>query len=76
MTPGYKVTSVIANVYRGFGQGRLSKDPRYVSHCMEEHLKQKGLLCQIGAEVECFIFDDIGLRLRYSIMITNLKLYL
>ena len=59
MIPGYTVTSVIANVYRGFGQGRLSKDPRYVSHCMEEHLMQKGLLCQIGAEVECFILDDI-----------------
>jgi glutamine synthetase len=29
---------------------------------MEEHLKQNGLLCQIGAEVECFIFDDIGLN--------------
>jgi glutamine synthetase len=62
MIPGYAVISVIANVYRGFGQGRLAKDPRYVSHCMEEHLKQKGLLCQIGAEVECFIFDDIGLK--------------
>lgn len=62
MIPGYSVISVIANVYRGFGQGRLSKDPRYVSHCMEEHLKQKGLLCQIGAEVECFIFDDIGVQ--------------
>jgi glutamine synthetase len=62
MIPGYAVVSVIANVHRGFGQGRLSKDPRYVSHCMEEHLKQKGLLCQIGAEVECFIFDDIGVK--------------
>jgi glutamine synthetase len=62
MIPGYAVISVIANVYQGFGQGRLSKDPRYVSHCMEQYLKQKGLLCQIGAEVECFIFDDIGLE--------------
>jgi glutamine synthetase len=26
---------------------------------MEDHLKQEGLICQIGAEVECFIFDDI-----------------
>jgi glutamine synthetase len=60
MIPGYAVLSVIANVYRGFGLGRLSKDPRYVSHSMEEHLRQKGLICQIGAEVECFIFDDIG----------------
>jgi glutamine synthetase len=62
MIAGYSVLSVIANVYKGFGQGRLSKDPRYVSHCMEEHLKQKGLSCQIGAEVECFIFDDIGVE--------------
>ena len=62
MIPGYSVISTIANVFRGFGQGRLSKDPRYVSQCMEEHLKQRGLLCQIGAEVECFIFDDIGVK--------------
>jgi glutamine synthetase len=60
MIPGYQITSIIADVYRGFGQGRLSKDPRYVSGCMEDHLKQKGLVCQIGAEVECFIFDDIA----------------
>jgi glutamine synthetase len=57
-----RVTSAIADVYRGFGEGRLSKDPRYVSECMEQHLHQKGLVCQIGAEVECFIFDDIALN--------------
>jgi glutamine synthetase len=62
MIPGYRVTSVIADIYRGFGQGRLSKDPRYVSECLEDHLKQKGLVCQIGAEVECFIFDDITIN--------------
>jgi glutamine synthetase len=55
----FEVATVIANIYRGFGQGRSNKAPRYVSHCMEEHLKEKDLLCQIGAEVECFIFDDI-----------------
>jgi glutamine synthetase len=62
MLPGYTVTSVIADIYKGFGQGRLSKDPRYVSECLEEHLEHKGLVCQIGAEVECFIFDDIILN--------------
>lgn len=62
MIPGYSVISVIANVFRGFGQGRLYKDPRYVSHCMEDHLRENGLICQIGAEVECFIFDDIGIK--------------
>jgi len=62
MIPGYAVITVIANVHKGFEQGRLSKDPRYVSHCMEKYLKEKGMLCQIGAEVECFIFNDIGVK--------------
>ena len=35
------------------------KDPRFVSQHMEEYLIQNNLLCQIGPEVECFIFDDI-----------------
>ena len=55
----YTIAAMIADVYRGFGQGRLSKDPRYVSQRMEGYLKENGLSCQIGSEVECFIFDDI-----------------
>ena len=35
---GYTVKGVIADVFRGFGQGRLPKDPRYVSHSMEGYL--------------------------------------
>ena len=57
--PSYNIAAVIADVYRGFGQGRLSKDPRHVSQCMEGNLVENGLSCQIGSEVECFIFDDI-----------------
>lgn len=57
--PGYSIAALIADVYRGFGQGRLSKDPRHVSQCMEIYLRENGLSCQIGSEVECFIFDDI-----------------
>jgi glutamine synthetase len=56
------MVSVIADVYRGFGQGRLPKYPRYVSQTMEGYLAENGLSCQIGAEVECFIFDDIVLK--------------
>jgi glutamine synthetase len=55
----YKVATVIADVYEGFGKGRLVRDPRHVSQLMEEHLAREGLLCQAGPEVECFIFDDI-----------------
>ena len=57
--PDHNIATVIANVYKGFGQGRLTKDPRHVSQCMEQYLRENGLSCQIGAEVECFIFDDI-----------------
>jgi glutamine synthetase len=57
--PGYKVATVIADVYEGFGKGRLVRDPRHVSQLMEEHLAREGLICQAGPEVECFIFDDI-----------------
>jgi glutamine synthetase len=56
------MVSAIADVHRGFGQGRLPKDPRYVSQTMENYLAENGLSCQIGAEVECFIFDDIVLE--------------
>ena len=58
--PDYKVATVIADVYEGFGRGRLVRDPRHVSQLMEERLAQEGLLCQAGPEVECFIFDDIA----------------
>src|SRR5687768_7617368 len=57
--PNYKVATVIADVYEGFGGGRLVRDPRHVSQLMEDHLAREGLLCQAGPEVECFIFDDI-----------------
>jgi glutamine synthetase len=55
----FKMATVIADVHRGFRLGRLMKDPRFVSQHMEEYLTQNNLLCQIGPEVECFIFDDI-----------------
>jgi glutamine synthetase len=55
----YKVATVITDVYEGFGNGRLVRDPRYVPQVLEKALKGQGLLCQIGPEVECFVFEDI-----------------
>jgi glutamine synthetase len=55
----YRVATVIADVYEGFGNGRLAKDPRYVPQILEEALKAQGLSCQTGPEVECFVFEDI-----------------
>jgi glutamine synthetase len=54
-----KITTVIADIYRGFNQGRSSRDPRYVSQIMEDYLAMNQITCQVGAEVECFIFDEI-----------------
>ena len=54
-----KLTTVIADVYKGLNEGRSSRDPRYVSQLMEEYLTMNQITCQVGAEVECFIFDDI-----------------
>lgn len=58
----FSVGSVIADVHKGFGFGRLSKDPRFVSENMEEYLAESNLTCQIGPEVECFVFDNISFR--------------
>lgn len=58
----FTLGSVIANVHKGFGFGRLSRDPRFVSENMEEYLAESNLTCQIGPEVECFVFDEISFR--------------
>ena len=52
ISSNFNMATVIADVYRGFGLGRLMRDPRYVSQRMEEYLAQKNLSCQVGSEVE------------------------
>lgn len=60
----YTILSVIADVYNGFSKGRLIRDPRNVSQSLEDHLAINQTMCQVGAEVECFIFDDILFKTR------------
>jgi glutamine synthetase len=55
----FEINAVIADVYNGFNKGRSLKDPRYVSQALEDYLAVNQISCQIGAEVECFIFDQI-----------------
>ncbi len=55
----FEINTVIADVYNGYNQGRSIKDPRYVSQRLEDHLAVNQITCQIGAEVECFVFDEI-----------------
>jgi glutamine synthetase len=53
------IGTVIADVYKGFSQGRLNIDPRYASQRMQKYLEERNMLCQLGPEVECFILDDM-----------------
>jgi glutamine synthetase len=53
------IGTVVADVYKGFAQGRLNTDPRYASQRMQKYLEEKNMLCQLGPEVECFILDEI-----------------
>src|SRR5215210_4136332 len=53
------IGTVIADVYKGFSQGRLDTDPRYASQIMQRYLEERNMLCQLGPEVECFVLDDI-----------------
>lgn len=53
------IATVIADVYRGFSQGRLKNDPRYAGQRMQKYLEDKNMLCQLGPEVECFIIDEL-----------------
>jgi glutamine synthetase len=53
------IGTVIADVYKGFSQGRLDTDPRYATQRMQKYLESKNMPCKLGAEVECFVFDDI-----------------
>ncbi len=55
----FEINAVIADVYNGYNQGRSIKDPRHVSQVLEDHLAVNQITCQVGAEVECFIFDQI-----------------
>jgi glutamine synthetase len=62
ISSNYKTATVIADVYKGYNSGRLTKDPRYVSERLEEHLTENSMQCQLGSEVECFIFDSINFK--------------
>jgi len=55
-----KTARMICGVYRGFGGGRFSRDPRYVAEKAEEYLKQMGYdFSYWGPEVEFFVFDKV-----------------
>ncbi|MCS6785016.1 MAG: type I glutamate--ammonia ligase [Candidatus Caldarchaeum sp.] len=59
-TDDKKTARMICDVYKGYGGGRFSRDPRYVAQKAEEYLKTLGYdISYWGPEIEFFVFDRV-----------------
>jgi len=57
---GGKTARMICDVYRGFGEGRFNRDPRYVAQKAERYLREQGFDTSYwGPEIEFFVFDKV-----------------
>jgi glutamine synthetase len=54
------VGRVFTDVYRGFAEGRLERDPRYVAQQAEAKLVDEGYTSFWGPEPEFFVFDSVS----------------
>ncbi len=55
-----KSARMFANVYKGFGEGRFSRDSRYIAQKAEQYAKKNGFAKSYwAAELEFFVFDKI-----------------
>ena len=56
-----KTARILCDVYWGFGQGRLSRDPRGIAQKAEEYVRNQGYdISYWGPEVEFFVFDNVS----------------
>jgi glutamine synthetase len=64
LLPWFSATArVITDVYRGFMEGRLERDPRYVAQKAEETLVNEGYTHSYwGPEPEFFVFDEANYK--------------
>ncbi len=59
-TENHKTARLICDVYWGFGQGRLSRDPRGIAQKAEQYIKESGFdESYWGPEIEFFVFDKV-----------------
>ncbi|MEM4328882.1 MAG: glutamine synthetase beta-grasp domain-containing protein, partial [Candidatus Caldarchaeum sp.] len=57
---GKRTARMLCDVYKGYGGGRFSRDPRYVAQKAEEYLKTLGYDTSYwGPEIEFFVFDKV-----------------
>jgi len=58
-----KSARIFANIYRGFGEGRFSRDSRYIAQKAEQYAKKNGFNKSYwAAELEFFVFNKIQLN--------------
>ncbi|MEM3798728.1 MAG: type I glutamate--ammonia ligase [Thermoprotei archaeon] len=51
---------VFTDVYRGFAEGRLERDPRFVAQSAELKLRDEGYSSYWGPEPEFFVFESVS----------------
>jgi len=55
-----KTARMICDIYWGYDQGRLSRDPRYIAQLAEKALETAGFESSLwGPEIEFFVFDEV-----------------
>lgn len=59
-TENHRTARLICDVFWGFGQGRLSRDPRAIAQRAEQYVKEIGFdESYWGPEIEFFVFDKV-----------------
>jgi len=55
-----KTARLICDINAGYGQGRFSRDPRYVAQKASERIRSEGFTSSLwGLEVEFFVFNSV-----------------
>jgi len=55
-----KTARLICDVYKGYGAGRFSRDPRLIAQMAEEEMRRQGYDTSYwGPEIEFFVFDRV-----------------
>lgn len=58
-SPENRAARLLCDVYKGYGGGRLLKDPRYVAQKAEEYALEEGFHSYWGPELEFFVFRKV-----------------
>lgn len=54
-----RTARMLCDIYLSYGEGRLSRDPRFIAQKAEKIAEGKGYVSYWGAEVEFFVFNKV-----------------